>query len=89
VGGPYTNLDIANLLQISGGISNRVTMTRGDTLIGDCKRTSVAEAIVRCLELRDDCANIDFSIIDNDDDIVPLTDDELRESLASMKGGEK
>jgi hypothetical protein len=92
VGGPYTNLDIANLLQISGGISNRVTMTRGDTLIGDCKRTSVAEAVVRCLEMRDDCANIDFSIIDNNDDeenTLPLTDDEWRESFASMKVGEK
>jgi uncharacterized protein YbjT (DUF2867 family) len=87
VGGPYTNLDIANLLQISGGISNRVTLVRGDTLVGDCKRTSVAEAVVRCLELRDDCANIDFSIIDNNDEenTLPLTDDEWRESFASMK----
>jgi len=87
VGGPYTNLDIANLLQITGGLSNRVTMTRGDTLLGDCKRTSVAEAVVRCLEL-DACANIDFSIIDNEEEenTSPLTDDEWIESFASMKG---
>lgn len=93
VGGPYTNLDIANLLQITGGIGNRVSLAQGDTLLGDCKRTSVAEAVVRCLEL-DACTNIDFSIIDNEEkeeeNASPLTDDEWIESFASMKKrGEK
>ena len=84
VGGPYTNLDIAELLQITGGLSNRVTMTRGETLLGDCKCTSVAEAVVRCLEL--DALLIYY---EEEENTSPLTDDEWMESFASMKGGEK
>ena len=66
-------------------------MAKGDTLLGDCKRNSVAEAVVRCLEI-DECNNIDFSIIDNNEEkknaasaSSPLTDDEWIESFVGMR----
>lgn len=65
VGGPFTNEDIAKLLQIEGGTENGVYVERGDTLLGDCKRDACAEAIVQCL-INDECQNVDFSIVSNE-----------------------
>ena len=65
VGGPFTNEDIAKLLQIEGGTENGVDVERGDTLLGDCKRDACAEAIVQCL-INDECQNVDFSIVSNE-----------------------
>eukprot|EP00977_Amphora_coffeiformis_P008463 scaffold1916_cov140-Amphora_coffeaeformis.AAC.5 len=47
VGGPFTNLDVARLLQIEGGAENGVDVAVGDDLLGDCKRDAAAEAIVQ------------------------------------------
>jgi NAD(P)H-binding len=65
VGGPYTNEDFVKLLQIQGGAENGVDVARGDSLLGDCKRDACAESVVQCLMT--DCANIDFSIVSNND----------------------
>ena len=66
VGGPYTNLDVAKLMQIEGGAENGVTVEGGDSLLGDCKRDAVAEAVVRCLTM-DECKNVAFSIVSNEE----------------------
>lgn len=66
VGGPYTNLDLAKLMQIEGGAENGVTVEAGDTLLGDCKRDATAEAVVRCLTTPS-CKNVAFSIISNEE----------------------
>jgi len=47
VGGPFTNLDVARLLQTEGGADNGVDVAVGDNLLGDCKRDAAAEAIVQ------------------------------------------
>jgi uncharacterized protein YbjT (DUF2867 family) len=73
VGGPFTNLDVARLLQVQGGAENGVDTAPGDALLGDCKRDALAECIVQCL--RNPAAkNIDFSIVSNDE--PALSDDE-------------
>lgn len=82
VGGPYTNIDVAKLLQIEGGADNGVDVARGDDLLGDCKRDALAEAVVQCL-LNDECKNIDFSIISNDE--AALSDDEWNEKFIELK----
>ena len=66
VGGPYTNLDLANLLKIEGGAENGVTVESGDTLVGDCKRDACAEAVIQCLE-NQACRNLVFSIVSNEE----------------------
>jgi nucleoside-diphosphate-sugar epimerase len=73
VGGPFTNLDVARLLQIEGGAENGVTIQQGDSLLGDCKRDACAEAILQCL-INDECKSAVFSIISNED--KALTGDE-------------
>jgi nucleoside-diphosphate-sugar epimerase len=73
VGGPFTNLDVARLLQVEGGTENGVTVQKGDSLLGDCKRDACAEAIVQCL-INEECKSTVFSIISNDD--KALTGDE-------------
>jgi uncharacterized protein YbjT (DUF2867 family) len=65
VGGPFTNLDVAKLLQIQGGADNGVDVETGDSLLGDCKRDACAECIVQCLS-NPRASNIDFSIVSND-----------------------
>jgi uncharacterized protein YbjT (DUF2867 family) len=67
IGGPFTNLDVARLLQIQGGTENGVTIEAGDTLLGDCKRDACSEAIVQCLVTSEPCSGIEFSIISNPD----------------------
>ena len=69
VGGPFTNLDVARLLQIEGGAENGVTVRKGDSLLGDCKRDACAEAIVQCL-INEECKSAVFSIISNDDEAL-------------------
>eukprot|EP00523_Entomoneis_sp_CCMP467_P014284 CAMPEP_0168774110 /NCGR_PEP_ID=MMETSP0725-20121227/4825_1 /TAXON_ID=265536 /ORGANISM="Amphiprora sp., Strain CCMP467" /LENGTH=294 /DNA_ID=CAMNT_0008823693 /DNA_START=12 /DNA_END=894 /DNA_ORIENTATION=+ len=67
VGGPFTNLDVARLLQIEGGAENGVECAPGDDLLGDCKRDACAEAIVQALQVEEEEAkDIDFSIISTD-----------------------
>jgi len=66
VGGPFTNLDVAKLLQIEGGAENGVTLAKGDALLGDCKRDACAEAVVQAL-FNDNCKNVAFSIISNEE----------------------
>jgi uncharacterized protein YbjT (DUF2867 family) len=81
VGGPFTNLDVARLLQIEGGAENGVTVQRGDALLGDCKRDACAEAIVQCL-INEECTNAVFSIVSNDDNA--LTSDQWSQALLSV-----
>mmetsp|Transcript_3755 Transcript_3755/g.5509 ORF Transcript_3755/g.5509 Transcript_3755/m.5509 type:complete len:322 (-) Transcript_3755:165-1130(-) len=82
VGGPYTNLDVAKLLQIEGGAENGVTVESGDTLLGDCKRDACAEAVVQCLE-RAECVNTEFSIISNEE--AALTDAQWTDVFVGMR----
>lgn len=83
VGGPYTNLDLAKLMQIEGGAENGLTVEVGDTLLGDCKRDACAEAVVQCLE-RAECKNAAFSIVSNED--AALTDEQWSDAFLSMRG---
>jgi len=83
VGGPYTNLDLAKLMQIEGGAENGLKVEVGDTLLGDCKRDACAEAVVQCLE-RAECKNVAFSIVSNED--VALTDEQWSDAFLSMRG---
>lgn len=66
VGGPYTNPDVAKLLQVEGGAENGVALAAGDTLLGDCKRDACAEAVVQAL-INENCKNKAFSIISTDE----------------------
>lgn len=81
VGGPYTNLDFAKLLQIEGGAENGVSIEVGDSLLGDTKRDAVAEAIMQAL-LKEECSNIAFSIISNEG--RALTTDEWTSEFSRM-----
>jgi nucleoside-diphosphate-sugar epimerase len=73
VGGPYTNPDVAKLLQIEGGAENGVTVEIGDSLLGDCKRDACAESVVRCLTM-DECRNVSFSIVSNEEKALSTED---------------
>jgi uncharacterized protein YbjT (DUF2867 family) len=66
VGGPYTNPDVAKLLQVEGGAENGVALAAGDSLLGDCKRDACAEAVVQAL-INENCKNVTFSIISTDE----------------------
>lgn len=66
VGAPFTNLDVANLLQVQGGDEDTgVDIAAGDTLLGDCKREACADCIVQALE-SDAAKNVIFSIVSVD-----------------------
>ena len=92
VGGPFTNFDVAKLLQIQGGTENGVTMSRGDTLLGDCKRDACAECIVQCIRAQRTLSalnnndtsknNLEFSIVSNDQ--PALNDDEWSVAFQSL-----
>lgn len=73
VGGPFTNLDVARLLQVEGGAENGVEFAKGDDLLGDCKRDACAESIVQAL-LSDEAKNIDFSIISTEQPALTASD---------------
>jgi len=81
VGGPYTNLDLANLFKIEGGAENGVDVAGGDVLLGDCKRDACAEAVVQCLE-NDSCIDLEFSLVSNED--TALTNDGWSSAFTSM-----
>ena len=81
VGGPYTNLDIANLFKIEGGAENGVDVAGGDVLLGDCKRDACAEAVVQCLE-NESCVDLEFSLVSNED--TALTNDGWSSAFTSM-----
>lgn len=81
IGGPFTNLDVAKLLQIQGGADNGVDIAAGDSLLGDCKRDACAECIVKCLgNVR--ASNIVFSIVSNTEPALSADQwDEVFQSL--------
>lgn len=81
VGGPFTNLDVAKLLQVQGGAENGVAVAPGDDLLGDCKRDACAEAIVQAL-FQDGAGNTDFSIISTEE--AALTDDEWKQAFEGL-----
>jgi uncharacterized protein YbjT (DUF2867 family) len=81
VGGPYTNPDVAKLLQVEGGAENGVTLLAGDSLLGDCKRDACAEAVVQALT-NENCKNKIFSIISTDE--KALTDDQWSSAFNSL-----
>lgn len=81
VGGPYTNLDLANLFKIEGGAENGVDVAFGDELLGDCKRDACAEAVVQCLE-NESCVDLEFSLVSNEN--AALTDDGWSSAFTSM-----
>mmetsp|Transcript_26900 Transcript_26900/g.41391 ORF Transcript_26900/g.41391 Transcript_26900/m.41391 type:complete len:312 (-) Transcript_26900:61-996(-) len=81
VGGPYTNLDLANLFKIEGGAENGVDVAGGDVLLGDCKRDACAEAVVQCLENKS-CVDLEFSLVSNED--TALTNDGWSSAFTSM-----
>lgn len=66
VGGPFTNLDVAKLLQNQGGAENGVTLERGDSLLGDCKRDACAEAVVQSL-INENCKNVEYSLVSTEE----------------------
>lgn len=82
MGGPYTNLDLAKLFQIEGGAENGVTVDKGDTLLGDCKRDACAEAVVQCLE-NESCLDVEFSMISNEE--MALTTEQWGEAFVGMR----
>ena len=82
IGGPFTNIDVARLLQIEGGAENGVDVVSGDDLLGDCKRDACAEAIVQSIR-QEAAKNVDFSIISNDK--AALKDDEWKDVFTFMK----
>lgn len=51
VGGPWTNTDVANLLKTEEGNKQQIEVEEGDRLNGDAARWSVAEFIVRGINL--------------------------------------
>jgi nucleoside-diphosphate-sugar epimerase len=87
IGAPFTNDDVAKLLQIQGGSGGTnggiVQVEAGDTLLGDCPRDACAECIVQCLQrlLLDTTTdtdtttrgvdNLEFSIIAKDQQSPP------------------
>lgn len=81
VGGPYTNLDLANLFKLEGGAENGLTVELGDTLVGDCKRDACAETVVQCVENKS-CRNLVFSIVSNDD--PALTTDQWTKAFTRL-----
>ncbi len=50
VGGPWTNTDVSALLKVEEGTRKRVKVEKGDGLVGDAARVSVAELVVRALD---------------------------------------
>ena len=81
IGGPFTNLDVARLLQIEGGAENGVDVATGDDMLGDCKRDACAEAIVQALR-QEAAQNVEFSLVSNDK--PALKDDEWKNVFSSM-----
>lgn len=82
VGGPFTNLDVAKLLQIEGGAENGVDVVVGDCMLGDCKRDACAECIVQCLT-NEMASNLEFSIVSNKE--KALNDAEWTQSFQTMR----
>jgi nucleoside-diphosphate-sugar epimerase len=81
IGGPFTNLDVAKLLQVEGGAENGLDISKGDSLLGDCKRDACAEAIVQCC-INDSCSNVAFSISSNEK--PALTNEQWTSTFQSM-----
>lgn len=82
VGGPFTNLDVARLLQIEGGAENGVEVAVGDSLLGDCKRDACAEAVVQCL-MNNFCRNLEFSIVSTEE--MALNDNQWTKVFQRMR----
>lgn len=82
IGGPFTNMDVARLLQTEGGAENGVVVAVGDDLLGDCKRDACAEAIVEALQ-EEAARNVDFSLVSNEE--AALKEDEWKDAFSSMQ----
>ncbi|CAJ1969376.1 unnamed protein product [Cylindrotheca closterium] len=81
VGGPFTNLDVAKLLKVEGGAENGVSLARGDSLLGDCKRDACAEAVIQSL-INEECKNLEYSIISTEE--KALTDPQWIEAFQKL-----
>lgn len=81
VGGPFTNLDVAKLLKVEGGAENGVSIAKGDSLLGDCKRDACAEAVIQSL-INEDCKNVEYSIISNEE--KALSDSQWTEAFRKL-----
>jgi nucleoside-diphosphate-sugar epimerase len=81
VGGPFTNYDVAKLLQIQGGAENGVQLAAGDALLGDCKRDACAECIVQCIS-QPHKMNLVFSIISNEQ--AAFSEEEWTQAFQSL-----
>jgi nucleoside-diphosphate-sugar epimerase len=82
VGGPFTNYDVARLLQLQGGAENGVDVAIGDSLLGDCKRDACAAAIVEAVR-QPAATNIIFSLVSNTEKEA-LTDEQWNSVFASL-----
>jgi nucleoside-diphosphate-sugar epimerase len=83
IGGPFTNYDVARLLQIEGGAENGVDIQRGDALLGDCKRDACAQSIVQALQ-QEAAKNVEFSIVSNDQSA--LSEKAWEDAFLSLSG---
>jgi uncharacterized protein YbjT (DUF2867 family) len=81
VGGPFTNYDVAKLLQVKGGAENGVSLAPGDSLLGDCKRDACAEAVVQALT-NDGSKDKVFSIISTEE--KALTDEQWTAAFQNL-----
>lgn len=63
VGEPFTNFDLAKLLNLNQGSNEAITVNKGDILSGDMERKDVAETISRILKASSSPQNIKFSIV--------------------------
>lgn len=81
IGGPFTNLDVARLMQIEGGAENGVDVESGDALLGDCKRDACAEAVVQALR-QEGAKNLEFSIVSNEK--AALKDEDWAQVFSKM-----
>ncbi len=81
-GGPYdNNVYLGTLFQLDKDRPQDVQLARGDTLVGDTVRSTLAEVIATMLETGD-ARDVDFSCVNVDGE--PPSADALRQRLAAM-----
>jgi nucleoside-diphosphate-sugar epimerase len=82
VGAPFTNFDLARLLQLDQGANKGVTVSAQDTVAGDMERRDVARAVVSLMEAPVVKSPKIFSIV-NSPGQAP-TDEQLAALLTSV-----
>jgi len=65
VGGPWTNTDVSALLKVEEGTRKRVVVEKGDALVGDAARISVAELVARALD-RPEASGKELSLVNEE-----------------------